>query len=94
MCKCFEDAELDLSRIRIPRGESIGNTVMYKGSCQITTPNCVLSLGRVRQGWSEVGRSDDNGLECGVGRARGAGVSGGWECALGRTEEAEEEEEE
>ena len=51
-------------------------------------------LGRVRQGWSEVGRSDDNGLECGVGRARGAAVSGGWECALGRIEEADAEEEE
>ena len=51
-------------------------------------------LGRVRQGWSEVGRSDDNGRECGVGRARGAAVSGGWECALGRIEEADAEEEE
>ena len=51
-------------------------------------------MGRVRQGWSEVGRSEDNALECGVGPARGAGVSCGWECALGRTEEAGEEEEE
>ena len=68
--------------------------MIYVGSCQITTPNCVPSMGRVRQGWSQVGRGEDNGLECGVGRARGAGVSCGWECALGRTEETEEEEEE
>ena len=51
-------------------------------------------MGRVRQGWSQVGRSQDNGLECGVGGARGGGVSCGRECALGRTEEAEEEDEE
>ena len=51
-------------------------------------------MGSIRQGWIEVGRSEANGLECGVGRARGAGVSGGWECALGRSEEAEEGEEE
>ena len=51
-------------------------------------------MGRVRQGWSQVGRGEDNGLECGVGRARRAGVSCGWECGLGRTEEADEDEEE
>ena len=56
--------------------------------------NCVPSLGRVRQGWSEVGRSENTALECGVGGARGGGVSCGWEYPLGRTEEAEEEEEE
>ena len=50
--------------------------------------------GGVRQSWSGVGRSEDNGLECGVGRARGDGVGCGWECALGRTEEADEGEEE
>ena len=66
----------------------------YVGSCQITTPNCVPSLGRVRQGRSQVGTSEDNGLECGVGGARGGGVNCGWECALGRTEEAEVEKEE
>ena len=56
--------------------------------------NCVPSMGRVRQGWSDVGRSEDNGRECGVGRTRGAGVSCGRECGLGRSEEAGEHEEE
>ena len=45
----------------------------YVGSCQIITPNCMASMGIIREGWSEVGRSEDNGLECGVGRARGRG---------------------
>ena len=36
--------------------------------------------------------SKHNGLECGVGRARRGGVTCGWECAVGRSEEAKEEE--